>query len=124
MFTKGNTAIEVMASSGAVTVDGQNKAKATTTRTFGQEAREYSEQLARNGLVHVLASDAHNLRGRPPWLAAGRDALTALVGEGRARAMVEDAPRALLDGTEPQLPPVEGVVSRRSTFLSRWFGSD
>lgn len=92
--------------------------------TFGQEAREFSEQLARNGLVHVLASDAHNLRGRPPRLVAARDALTPLVGEARARAMVEDAPRALLNGTEPQLPPVEGVVPRRSTFLSRWFGSN
>lgn len=92
--------------------------------TFGREALEFSRRLARDGQVHVLASDAHNVRGRSPRMAQARDALAELVGETRARAMVDEAPQALLDGNEPQLPPVDPAHSRRFGFLSRLFGKD
>ena len=87
---------------------------------FGSDVREYSEQLLRKGLVHVLASDAHNVRGRPPVLGEALEAATTLVGRARAESMVLDAPRALLAGQALDLPPVETSGARRS-FLSRWF---
>lgn len=90
---------------------------------FGSTAREFSEELLRKGLVHVLASDAHNVRGRPPVLSAARRRAAELVGERYAQAMVESVPRALLDGRSPEPPPVEDRAPRRG-WLSRWFGRE
>jgi hypothetical protein len=70
----------------------------------------------------VLASDAHNVRGRPPVLSAALEAVIPIVGERRARAMVTDVPQALLEGRTPEVPEVEEVAPRKRSFLSRIFG--
>jgi protein-tyrosine phosphatase len=88
---------------------------------FGHEVQEFSEELLRKGLVHVLASDGHNLRGRNPVLSEAMNAMVPIIGEQRARAMCQEGPRALLDGREPALPEVEIDRSARGSFLSRWF---
>lgn len=90
--------------------------------TFGETAREFSEELLRKGLVHVLATDGHNLRGRHPRMSEARAACAAMVGEAYASAMTLDAPRALLAGNEPELPECDVPRARsRGSFLSRWF---
>jgi protein-tyrosine phosphatase len=89
---------------------------------FGSETREFSEQLLRKGQVHVLASDAHNLRGRPPMLSEALGVVSGLVGDTRARSMVEDVPRALLDGVRPEIPPLDVPSKKKRSFLGRWFG--
>jgi protein-tyrosine phosphatase len=86
---------------------------------FGATAREFSEQLLAAGLVHVIASDAHNVRGRPPLLRQAVAAAAEIVGPERAEAMVTTAPAALLAGRDPELPSVERP--RRSTVFGRWF---
>jgi protein-tyrosine phosphatase len=91
------------------------------TGRFGDSAREFSEELLQKGLVHVIASDAHNVRGRPPRLREAVEAAAGLVGEAYAEAMVDAAPRALVEGRAPELPPLESPRRRRSSFLSRWF---
>ena len=87
---------------------------------FGSEIAEISEEMMVKGLVHVLATDAHNVRGRPPLLSDALEAAIDQVGEARAMAMVNDAPRALIEGRSPELPPVE--APRGGGFLSRLFG--
>lgn len=69
--------------------------------------RPLAESLVREGLAHVLASDAHSGgEHRPPVLGAGVAAAAALVGEARARWMAEDAPAAILAGEPlPGAPP-------------------
>lgn len=87
---------------------------------FGSETRRFSEELMRKGLVHVLATDAHNVRGRPPVMRPALEQAVAWVGERRAASMVEQTPRAFLEGRPPEIPPVEsGRGSRRG--LGRWF---
>jgi protein-tyrosine phosphatase len=88
---------------------------------FGEETEEFSEEIVRKGLVHVLASDAHNLRGRPPVLSKALERLTSWVGEARAQVMVEQAPRVLLEGKEPEVEP-ELPEPRRRNFLGRLLG--
>ena len=90
--------------------------------TFGSEALRFSEELLRKDLVHVLASDAHNVRGRPPILSEALEAMEPLVGQRRALSMATDVPAAFLEGREPEIPPVEGRAPRRSSFLGRLFG--
>jgi protein-tyrosine phosphatase len=88
---------------------------------FGSEALRFSEELLSKGLVHVLASDAHNVRGRPPVLSAALAAMEPLIGERRALSMTTDVPAALLEGRSPEIPPVEGRSPRRSSLLGRLF---
>jgi protein-tyrosine phosphatase len=73
-----------------------------------------AHHLLREGLVHVIASDAHSAGGSPrapEWNAI--ETARALVGP-RADWMVEAAPRAILDGTPlPPPPPAGGGKARR-----------
>lgn len=91
------------------------------TGRFGESAKEFAEELVVKGLVNVIASDAHNTRGRPPVLGPSVELAAALVGEARAQAMVTDAPQALIEGRAPEIPPVERPRSRGG-LLSRLFG--
>ena len=85
-------------------------------------ARPLAEALVRDGVAHVLASDAHSGRHlRPPALGAGAAAAAELVGAACARWMVEDAPRAILAGHAlPDRPPTE---ARKRGGLLRAFRS-
>ena len=66
---------------------------------FGSDVRNFTEDLIRNELVHVIASDCHSPKGpRSPSLSAGLEAAVALVGWERAQAMVVDVPRAIVQG--------------------------
>jgi protein-tyrosine phosphatase len=92
------------------------------TGLFGETAQEFSEELLRKGLVQVIASDAHNLRGRPPILRPAVAAAADLVGAEFAERMVREAPRAFLDGVEPTMPEIETRrAARGGSFLSRLF---
>jgi len=62
---------------------------------FGEAAQERAEQLLEQGVVTVLASDAHHVGRRPAILSAGRDAAALIVGETSAQALVYDTPLTL-----------------------------
>jgi protein-tyrosine phosphatase len=91
------------------------------TGLFGRVAQEYSEELLSKGLVHVIASDSHNLRGRAPVLSGAREAAAGLIGENMALALCTEGPLAMIEGREPQLPEVEQVNSGRRSLFSRLF---
>ena len=66
--------------------------------SFGETAREVSEELLRIGLVHLIASDCHAAGGdRTPLLSLGVDAAAKVVGERAARRLVDDIPRAMFE---------------------------
>ena len=82
---------------------------------FGGKVKRLTHSLLRQGLVHVLASDTHFPSGpRSPMLRNGMEAAARLVGEERARAMVLDTPRAIIEGAqvEPD-PPLPADSTRR-----------
>jgi protein-tyrosine phosphatase len=72
---------------------------------FGRTARRFTIDLLREGFVHDVASDAHDLAGRPPGLLAGFAALESeLPGiAAHARWHTEEVPAAILAGRRP--PP-------------------
>lgn len=96
----------------------------SVTGLFGEEIEAFSEELVRKGLVHVIASDAHNTRGRPPVLSAALARVASWVGEEHARRMADDIPRAFIEGRDPELPPLQAPKPRRRSFYSRLFGGD
>jgi protein-tyrosine phosphatase len=69
------------------------------------DAEDPIMRLAREGLVHLLASDAHSSHGgRPVRLSAGIERLRAACPAEQVTWIVEDAPAAILRG-EPVSPP-------------------
>ncbi|WP_407309868.1 tyrosine-protein phosphatase [Pseudomonas sp. nanlin1] len=62
------------------------------TGNFGSSAQALAERLLLDGNVCVIASDAHNMRHRPPNLLPGLEQAIRLVGESAARKLVQDNP--------------------------------
>jgi len=71
------------------------------TGRFGPRPRYWAERMVDEGLTHILATDAHNVRNRAPRLAEGRDAVAARLGPEEARRMVIDRPRGILANADP-----------------------
>ncbi|HDK38442.1 MAG TPA: hypothetical protein ENG92_05445 [Thiolapillus brandeum] len=62
-----------------------------------------------DGLVHLLATDAHNLKSRPPLLAEAEQAAIKHVGVEEAGRLVLDRPKAIWKNSHPgQLTPPPG----------------
>lgn len=94
------------------------------TGRFGGRVRYWAERLAGEGLVHILATDAHHPRRRPPLLAEAREAAARLVGEDEATHMVETRPAGVISNVGPDdLPPALSAdadrIPRKSAGGSR-----
>jgi protein-tyrosine phosphatase len=80
---------------------------------FGNSARESSHTLMRRGLVHFLASDAHDTKHRPPLLDQAGLYMKRQFGEEMFDRLLVENPRAVLEGLdiEPQQPARENSRS-------------
>ena len=84
----------------------------SVTGGFGKRPLYWSERMLDEGLVHILATDAHRAERRPPLLAAGRDAVAKRLGDEEATCQVLTRPRGILmDHAPSELPPLP--VARR-----------
>jgi protein-tyrosine phosphatase len=68
------------------------------TRGFGWGVARFTRTLVREGLIHLMASDAHNVAHRPPVMGKALKKLSKMIGEGRARDMVETNPGRIIRG--------------------------
>ena len=96
------------------------------TGRFGKEAKYWGERMLDEGLVHILATDAHSARRRPPLLAEGRAAAERRVGADEACNLVEVRPAGILRDLSPEkLPPLpqtrRSSASMRPGFFNRLF---
>ncbi len=74
---------------------------------FGKRARYWAERMLDEGLVHVLATDAHDPVRRPPDLEEGRQLAAQRVGDIEAEHLVATRPNGILSNTSPfELPLV------------------
>lgn len=78
------------------------------TGRFGSRPKYWGQRMLDEGLVHILATDAHSAQGRPPLLAEGRAVAERYVGTEEATHMVETRPAGVLKdempGKMPSLP--------------------
>jgi protein-tyrosine phosphatase len=75
------------------------------TGHWGKTAEKIAHWLLARDAVHVVATDAHDTRRRPPLLSPARRVLTQLLGEAAAQALVESNPGAIVGGAElPYFP--------------------
>ncbi len=87
------------------------------TGRFGRRPRYWAERMVDEGLVHILATDAHNLRNRSPLMAEARDMVAQRLGEQAAIDMVLTRPIGILENASPtSLPPAAGVTRQASGF--------
>ncbi len=101
------------------------------TGRFGKAARYWGERFLDEGLVHILATDAHDVERRPPILSEGFQVAERYLGAEEAVRLVKGRPQAILANVEPsQLTPPPGLQNhapatempyRRGSFFKRWF---
>ena len=96
---------------------------------FGEEAQFWSQKMLEDGIVHVLATDAHNLKQRAPYLKEGEEAAAQWVGEEEARLMVYDRPKGIWENmpVEQQTKallfrPEDMIKKKKRGFFSGLFG--
>jgi protein-tyrosine phosphatase len=68
------------------------------TGWFGRRVKKISRQFVKLGYIHLLATDTHDPKRRPPVLSSAVTELSRLIGEKRARAMVHDLPEKIIAG--------------------------
>jgi len=94
----------------------------SVTGQFGRRVKYWADKMIGEGLAHILATDAHNLTGRPPNLSRARDMIADRLGEAEAIHMTTTRPQAILDNMSPdRWPPPPGVrESRKSGEQGGW----
>jgi len=90
------------------------------TGIFGAGAQEDAWTWMGRGLVHFVASDAHNTARRPLKLRFAYDAIAERFGEGIARALLMENPLAAFEGRPlPYVPEVstDAPRAKRKRFI-------
>ena len=83
---------------------------------FGPSVQHFSQRLLTRGLIHNIASDAHDCNRRPPGLS--RELASAGLREQTAW-LTEDVPAAILTGSELPPAPVWPVLDARRRMFGR-----
>lgn len=88
---------------------------------FGPSAQKDAWRWMADGLVHIVASDAHNTRGRPLKLQPAFDLVREQFGEEKARGLLVENPMAAFEGRElpyvPELPEDNEPPRRKRYFF-------
>jgi protein-tyrosine phosphatase len=86
------------------------------TGMFGTAPKHYANELLQRGLIHFVASDAHDATFRTPRLRDAYGLLADTWGEDSIRPLFVDNPRAVLagDAVDVELPAVR--VKRRKWY--------
>jgi protein-tyrosine phosphatase len=90
------------------------------TGIFGPGAEKNAWRWMADGVVHFVASDAHNTRGRPLKLQPAFDLVREQLGEAKALALFVENPMAAFEGRDlPHVPELadEADLPRRKRFF-------
>lgn len=92
------------------------------TGLFGKKAAEFAHQLLDKGLVHFIASDAHDLKGRPPRLDVAFEWVCENYSPRLAELLFIEHPTAVIKGEALDLkdfpPPAK---AKKGGFFSKLF---
>jgi protein-tyrosine phosphatase len=82
------------------------------TGRFGSSAIYWAERMLGDGLVHIIATDAHNMSSRPPDLLMGVRRAEILSGAEEAHHMVVTRPKGALMNVSPKsLPSLQSQIA-------------
>jgi protein-tyrosine phosphatase len=83
---------------------------------FGRSAKTFAEMLMKNGLVHFVASDGHDLKNRPPVLAEAYRYVADTFGAAQAESLFVTNPKAAIAGT-----PLAQPISVPNGTNKKWY---
>lgn len=98
------------------------------TGRFGKRAQEMGLQLIEQGCVHFLATDAHDLKSRPPVMSEARRIVVEKFGSDTAERLCVTNPLAAFEGKPIPNAPIPdwdqqaGREPKQPGFFSRLFG--
>lgn len=100
----------------------------SVTGRFGKRPQYWSERMLDEGIVHILATDAHNMRSRNPVLSQAVQLVATRLGTQAAQDMVVTRPQAVLDNQSPlsvvpSLGAATSAAPPRRGFLQRLFAA-
>jgi protein-tyrosine phosphatase len=83
---------------------------------YGKRAEEAVELFLKHNLIHFIGSDSHGIRSLPPNLSHALRRAEMIIGEERARALVYDNPKAVVeDRPVPEISePMDPKRKKRS----------
>ncbi len=93
------------------------------TGRFGKRPQYWAQRMLAEGLVSILATDAHNTKSRPPILSEAYELAKTELGMDEATHLVVTRPECILANEGPETAPplvTPKPVSKRS-FLHRLF---
>ena len=85
---------------------------------FGKQVQRVAEHFLRDGAIHLLASDGHDLHKRTPELGEARQAAAVIVGEEESWRLVRGRPEAVIANAEP------GAVQIPAGLAPGWEGDE
>ena len=86
------------------------------TGLFGRAARRCANELMHRGLIHFVASDAHDVQVRTPSLREAYGLLADTWGEDLIRPLFVENPKAVLAGDAVNFKLPAGSVKRRKWY--------
>lgn len=87
----------------------------------GRQSLYWAEKLLDSGMVHILATDAHNLVSRPPILSEAYEMARSAVGTDEALNLVSTRPVNVLDNEPAESsPPVKFEIRRETEPYWLW----
>jgi protein-tyrosine phosphatase len=91
------------------------------TGDFGRRAKYWAQKLLAEGLVHVLASDAHNLTSRPPKLSQAFAIASGEVGLDEAEQLVLVRPEKILENSAVEaIAPITVTPPKPAEPVAFW----
>jgi len=95
------------------------------TGRFGRRARYWSERMLDDGIVHIIATDAHDAKRRPPLLRGAFEIVHRRIGGAEADKIFLEHPTAILED-RPILSGANSILTRagqnsKASGLQRWF---
>jgi protein-tyrosine phosphatase len=79
------------------------------TGAFGRGPLYWAQRMLDEGIVHILASDAHDTKHRPPKLSEGRNAAAKRLGDDEAEHLVTTRPQGIISNVLPSSLPMPGA---------------
>jgi protein-tyrosine phosphatase len=96
------------------------------TGRFGKRPKYWAQRMLQEGLVSILASDAHNTTSRPPLMSEARELAVVEVGLDEAMHLVVTRPECVLEdrpaSDAPRLPEASARPRKQKGFLRSLFG--
>lgn len=90
------------------------------TGLMGKRPKYWAERMLSEGLVHILASDAHNCTTRPPMMSEARTVATRLVGGEEATHLVVTRPLGMVNNADPTTLPASAAAPQEPERTSLW----